>query len=139
MIYEAKVSFTQQDNKGYDKVFKQAFVINDAETFTEVEAKMYKDFDGYKDFDVTDIKRSVVKEIANSRTYEDEKIYEATLLDVYLEEDGTEKETTYRILFFSKSYESANAYITEYVKQGYNLEIIKLRKTKFVDVIEVNS
>ena len=57
------------------------------------------------------------------------------MMDVFHDDEGNEKPLKYKILFFSKTYESANAFITEYSKQGYDMSLVSLKLTKFVDVI----
>ena len=103
--------------------------------FTQVESKLYEKFEGYKDFDVVAIKRSNIKEIANQRTNNDDVIWQAELQDIFHDDEGNEKLLKYKILFFSKTYESANTFITEYAKQGYDMSLVSLKLTKFMDVI----
>ena len=101
----------------------------------QVESELHKEFKGYKDFDVVAIKRSNIKEIANQRTNNDDVIWQAELQDIFHDDEGNEKLLKYKILFFSKTYESANTFITEYAKQGYQMSLVSLKLTKFIDVI----
>ena len=135
MIYEATIQFVTIDNKGNDKTMKESYVIENAELFSEVENKMLEDYAGLTALDVIAIKRSNVKEIANTRQYNDDVIWEATMQSVFHDDEGNEKYTKYKVLFYSKNSASANAFIEEYMKQGYDLELIGLKLTKFIDVI----
>ena len=135
MIYEATIQFVTIDNKGNDKTMKESYVIENAELFSEVENKMLEDYAGLTALDVIAIKRSSVKEIANTRQYNDDVIWEATMQSVFHDDEGNEKYTKYKVLFYSKNSASANAFIEEYMKQGYDLELIGLKLTKFIDVI----
>ena len=134
MIHEAQVQFTQDEKTVKENVLTEGF-----DLFAEVEAKLIEEYSGYEDVDVTAIKRSKIKEIANARTErtaDDDLIFTATLVDVFLNDDGSEKETKYDIAFFSKNMDTAHAYIKEYVSQGYNLAIKGIKETKFVDVLK---
>ena len=131
MRYEATITFTQEE-----KTIKEQIIVEDCELFAEVEAKLYEKEKGYEDVDVTAIKRSKIKEIANERTSDDEKIFLATLVDVFLNDDGSEKEMKYTIAFFSKTMDSAHAYISQYASQGYNMSVTKIIESKFVDVLK---
>ncbi len=134
MIYQGTISYVKIDGSGKDKACKDSYLI-DAETFASVENTLYDEFGHLTDIDVQSIKRSRITEIANARTNEDEKIFIAILVDVFIGEDGTTKETKYQVAFFSKDINTAHAYIREYVKQGYSMEIKALKESKLVDVI----
>ena len=135
MIYESTITYKGIDNKGVEKLFKESYVISNAELFAEVENKMQEEFTAYQELDVVDIKRSKIKEIANGRTSDDENLWMSELLSVFVEDDGTEKEIKNKVLFFATTYDKANAFITQYVKQGYNMEIVSTKKTHFIDVL----
>ena len=131
MIYEATISY--KNEKGNTE--KESYVLNDKESWSDVEMTFYLSFDGYKELDVESIKRSKIKEIANSRESEGDLLWMAEMMDVFHDDEGNEKPLKYKILFFSKTYESANAFITEYSKQGYDMSLVSLKLTKFADVL----
>lgn len=135
MIYESKVSFTSFDNNGNEKVFKQRYIVENAESFGDAETQTYQMCDGEDNLDVTDIKRSRLKEILNKRTSGDEYIWIAEVRDTFTNDEGEEQELTYKVAFYSKTIDSAMAYIKEYLRQGYDMELISLKKSNFVDVI----
>ncbi len=136
MIYEATIQFIAIDNNGNDKSTKQSYIIENAELFAQVENRLYEEFEGYTDLDVVAIKRSKIKEIANERTSDDEKVFLATLVDVFLNDDGSEKEIKYTIAFYSKDMNTAHAYIREYVSQGYNMGVKQIKESKLIDVLK---
>jgi hypothetical protein len=135
-MYEGTIQFITQDKRGNDKPVKEQFILEHCESFSDAEAQLFDYGSSLTEIDVVAVKRSKLKEIANERTNEDEKIFLATLVDVFLNEDGTEKEMKYTIAFFSKSMASANAYINEYAKQGYNMSITKIVESKYDDVLK---
>lgn len=136
MIYEGTISYTTINDKGNDVSKKEQFILENAESFTHAEEQLCDYGSGLTAIEVIAIKQSKIKEIANERTSDDEKIFLATLVDVFLNDDGSEKELKYTIAFFSKNMDSAHAYIREYASQGYNMSITKIVKSKFDDVLK---
>lgn len=135
MIYESKVSFTSFDNNG-KKVCKQRYIVENAETFFDAETQTYQTCDGEDNLDVTDIKRSKLKEIANKRQDVTGVIWIADIQDTSVDDNGEEKYNVYKVAFYSTTFDNAKAFITEYLKQGYgDRELISLKKSNFVDVI----
>ncbi len=136
MIYELTISYLGQSKKGDSKTVKESYIDADAELFADVENSAYGAFAaGRADFEVIAIKRSKIREIANKRTCDDDKVFVATLVDVFLQDDGMEKETKYTIAFFAKDINGAHAFIRDYALQGYNMSITEIKETSFVDVL----
>lgn len=131
MIYEATVSYKTED----DKVVKDYYVIENSVSFSDAEETIHTEFEGYKELDVESIRRSKIKEIANSRESEGDFLWMAEMMDVFHDDEGNEKTLKYKILFFSKTYDSANSFISEYSKQGYDMSLVSLKLTKFSDVL----
>lgn len=137
MLYEAKVSYKTQNDEGQEVLKKEQYVVEECECFAQVEEKMYEalNYDNFKETDVTDIKRSRIKEIANGCSSDDEKLFMAEVQDIFTTDDGTEKELKYKILFYATNIESAMDFICEYIKQGYNMKLVSLKKTNFITVL----
>lgn len=136
MIYESKVLFTMFDDaKGCDRVIRQRYIVGEAEHFTDAEAQVFEYLVGESNLDVTDLKRSSIREIANPRTSEDEKIWIAELQDVFTNDEGEEIYTKYKLAFHATTFDNALAYITKYMQQGYSMELVSLKKSNFVEII----
>ena len=136
MIYETQIAFTGLDNNGNEKTMKERYIVANGESFSDVEDGLYKEFAPiYNDVDVTEIKRSKIKEIANTRQNDSELLWLAELQDTFTNDDGVEKTLKYKILFYAITFDSAKTLITEYAKQGYDLELISLKLTRFTDVL----
>lgn len=131
MIYEGTVAFVSLD----DKMTKLNVVVSDAVSFADAERQLEVAFEGEKDLDVVALKRSKVKEIANMSTEHKDFLWIATLADSYVI-DGKEKSVKYDILLHAENFESAKRFIEEYMKQGYNMELVSLKLTTFVIVIQ---
>ena len=136
MAYEIQISYVTVNKKGNDRNTKENLILEHAESFADAEQIGYDYGSGYTGLDVVAIKRSKIKEIANERTSDDEKIFLATLVDVFHNDDGSEKEMKYTIAFFSKNMSTANVYINEYAKQGYNMSITKIVESKYDAVLK---
>lgn len=135
MIYEVQVSYQHANEQGKEVLCKDKFIVENGTTFGDVEKTMFDMIAGFKESDVIAIKRSKAKEIANTREHETDGIWEATVADTYLMDDGSEKTIKYKILFFSKSSDTANAFMNEYLKQGYDMTLVGIKLTPFVDII----
>ena len=136
MIYEVQVTYTKFDEeKQTEKSVKENFIVNEAESFADAETQAYEYCKAFKDADVTAIKQSKIKEIANERSNQDDSVWLAEMQDVFIDDAGNEKPIKYRVAFFSPTYESANAFITDYSRQGYEMQLVSLKLTKFGEVI----
>ena len=135
MIYEAQSTYQTTNDKGVEVTKKENYIVDNQELFAFVENKMFDEFGGYNNLDVVAIKRSRIKEIANIRTSDDDLIWCAELQDVFHDDDGQEKVSKYKILLFAKTFDSAKAFISEYMKQAYDMSLVSLKLTKFMDVI----
>lgn len=136
MIYESKVSFTKIDNKGNDKVMKEKYLVAEAETFGDAEDLTFQFCEGETDLDVIDVKRSKVKEIINSRSNDDDKIFVADVEAKTINEEGEEVEYVYKWALFAVDFDDAYRKVNEYLKQGYDMSCVGMKKTKFVDIID---
>lgn len=136
MIYEATTTHIVIDDKGNDKTKKERFIIDNMETFSEVESMLFEEYGSLREFDVPAIKRSNIKEIANKRQSDEDKIYIAEIEDVFTTDTGEEKPIKYKIAFFSSSnFDDALCFITEFLKQGFDMSLISLKQSNFVDVL----
>lgn len=136
MIYKFQIQYVAVDESGNDKQMKENYVTEQFNMFSEVENFALEYFSAFTDIDVVEIKRDArIKEIANSRSNGDDMIWEAVVQETFLIEDK-EKKSKYRMLLFAPSFDSAKAFITEYMKQGYNdMKLVSLKLTKYIDVL----
>ena len=136
MIHEVTIAFTVAGKNGEGKTVKEQYLVDNRNLFAEVEDAMYVGFDGHKDLDVIAVKRSRIKEIINTRQSEDDLIWMAELQDTFVDDDGKEKYIKYKVVLYSKTFDTAKAFISEYIKQGYNLALVSLKLTKFEEVLK---
>lgn len=137
MIYEATITYLTRDNNGNDKQMKKSYIVDNVETFAQVEELLYQEFQNLTDIDVIAIKRSNINEIINRCSNADEKIWLADIVQMFVDENGAEKEMRYKFSFFSLNTDTAFQYVKEYLKQGYDdMELVGLKKTRFQDIFE---
>lgn len=132
MFYEIKLKVEKENAKGEIKEVKEHF-ITDVDLFCEAEAKGLELYNGK--CDVFSIIRSKIREIVNDKD-EANPFFKATLIDVFINDDGTEKENPYPVLVCAKDLNEANRIMEYYMRQGLgNFRLEGIVKTKILDVI----
>lgn len=134
MIWECTISHLVIDGEK-ENLKKEKYLLENCESFGEVETKMLSLFNSYTGLDVATIKRSKVCEIINAKKNGNEKIFEATISDVFVDDNGNEKNINYLMILFANGFDEALATMMNYIKQGYNMELVRLRKTSIVDIL----
>ena len=138
MIFEATITTTTVDDKGNDKALKRNFVLENYDTFGEVEKKLYEEFGNENGFEVCAIKISKLKEVANEKPSGDteSKIFIMTICDTFVLDDGDEKTMKYTVAFFAKDMREAHQFAQQYIIQGLDdMELKGIKESKFEEVI----
>lgn len=132
MFYEIKLKVEKENSKGEMKEVVEHF-ITDVGLFAEAEANSLEQYNG--NCDVISITRSNVVEIVNEKE-EDKPFYKATLIDIFIDDNGNEKETKYYTLVCAKDITEANRLMQEHMRQGLNdMRLDAIQKTKIIDLI----
>lgn len=133
MFYEAKLKVEKENKKGERKQVAEHFIIEGIDLFCEAEAKALELYNG--NCDVFAIIRSKIREIVNEKE-EDKPFFKATLIDIFVNEDGTEKETPYPVLVCASDMKEANRLMEEYMKSGMqDFRLEGIVKTKILDAL----
>lgn len=139
MFYEVTTMHSEIDAKGANKEILSKYIVDGCESFSEAE---YKSFEYVSPVsagacDVTKINRSKIREFINTQNAEaGQSIYVATVADVFVDDNGNEKEIKYNVAIWATSVGEANELVGEYLKQGMeDFRIIGVKRTKFVDLI----
>lgn len=139
MFYHVKVQFTNVNENGATIKEKHEVLVDNCEFFAEAEKKASDEFinDGYGDVEVTNMKRSNIMEFANSpQGGDDENIYTATIVSIFVEENGKEKETKYNVGVFAKSVNEATSIVQQYMKMGLqDMRLVSVKETKIESVL----
>lgn len=132
MLYEFKVKVERENAKGELKQVSEHYIIDGCELFAEVEAKALEEFGA--ECDVFAITRSKIKEIVNQKDI-DKPFFKATVVDVYTDDNGEEKESSYQVLVCGKNVAEATKIIEEYLKTGFDMRLDGIVKTKILDLL----
>ena len=139
MFYHVKVQFTSVNESGATIKEKHEVLVDNCEFFAEAEKKALDEFiyAGVGDVEVTNMKRSNIMEFANSHQGgDDENIYTATIVSIFVEENGKEKETKYHVGVFAKSVNDATSIVQQYMKMGLqDMRLVSGKETKIESVI----
>lgn len=136
-MYELQINYVTVDNRGNDRNVKENLVLLNAISFAEAEEIGYKYGDGLTDIDVVSIKRSKIKEVLNERSKETDLIWQAELMTLFCDDEGNEKQIKYKTILFAETFDSAKAFVTEYMRQGYDdMSLVSLKLTKFSEVVK---
>ena len=139
MFYHVKVQFSSVNESGARIKEKHEVLVDNCEFFAEAEKKVLDEFiyAGTGDVDVTNMKRSNIMEFANSHQGgDDENIYTATIVSIFVEENGKEKETKYHVGVFAKSVNDATSIVQQYMKMGLqDMRLVSVKETKIESVL----
>lgn len=135
MYYEITVKYDDTNDNG--KKIKQKtekLLSGDILTFTEAESLGYSFLTNFNNTDVTNIKRSRIRELANSPE-SGNILYIAKLQSVFTEDTGKQKSMYYYIGVYAPDIDTAKIRTTEYLKQGYNgITLCGINETKMIPV-----
>lgn len=84
--------------------------------------------------EVYNIAISKIKEIVNTKT-DDKPFFKAIVADIYLDEEGNEKEQKSAVLVCATDVKDATKIMEDYLKQGYNMGLIGINRVKILSVI----
>ena len=139
MFYHVKVQFSSVNESGARIKEKHEVLVDNCEFFAEAEQKVLDEFiyAGTGDVEVTNMKRSNIMEFANSpQGGNDDNIYTATIVSIFVEENGKEKETKYHVGVFAKSVNEATSIVQQYMKMGLqDMRLVLVKETKIESVL----
>ena len=79
--------------------------------------------------DIQSLKQSQIKEVATQ--FNGEFTYIATLKDIWLDTDGTEKDLKYKVLLWAEDLTDANHNIHQLARQGYDMLIEGIKQVDY--------
>lgn len=135
MIWETQVAYTIIDKKGNDRQVKEKYLVEHGDTFTVVEDKLFGEFGARTCFEVQAIKQSKAKEILSYKKDVEENIWLCELQDVFHTDEGEEKYIKYKVFLCAKTFDEAKARLCEYIKQGYDMDIVNIKLTNYEDIL----
>ncbi len=135
MIWETQVAYITIDKKGNDKQVKEKFLVEYAESFSDVENRLYKEFGDKTNFEVQAIKQSKAKETLSYKKDGDELIWCAEMQDIFYTDEGEEKYIKYKVFLCAKTFDEAKSNLYEYIAQAYDMTVVSVKLTNFEDIL----
>lgn len=136
MLYEIKLTVDKVLDSGEQKPVKEHYIV-DAETHGDAERIGFELYPN-TNVDVVAVYRSDIREIINNKE-EEKPFFKATVIDVFTEDDGREKETKYQMLVCAKDIMEATNLMKQYLEQGYDMRLDALKRVKIIDYIKYES
>lgn len=135
MFHEVTLKRVIVDQNGDDKLLNERYLTENKEVLSESE---YATLQLFPECDVTCIKVSTLLEFINKRENEKQFIYLINLEQKFLDENGKEITTKYAVGLFCENLQKASSIALEYAKEsiGGDMELVSVRKTKFIDIIK---
>ena len=133
MLIEVKVK-TVRTIDGKTRKKTETYILG-KEVFAEAEYKVTAELTEEQEsnlldnFEIQSLKIASVREVCTQ--FEGEKTYVATLKDIFLETDGTEKTVKYKVLLWANSLSQANTCVQELASQGYNMNIEGIKEVEY--------
>lgn len=89
-----------------------------------------------EDFEIQSLRISPIKEIVVR--YNGEHTYIATLKDVWLEDDGTEKYLRYKVLLWANNLSEATQHVNDLAREGYDMLIEGVKEVNYILITDEN-
>lgn len=93
-----------------------------------------KEYGEINTFEIQSLRMSPIKEIADQ--YSGEYPYIATLIDIYIDDDGNEKKLKYKVLLWADSLTQANQRAQALSKEGYNMLIEGIKQVDYEYLVD---
>ena len=138
MLIEAKVRVARKiDGKIRKRI--ETYIL-DKQFFSEAEFQVTHELSEEQNsnlidaFEIQQLKIASIKEICSQ--YRGENTYIATLKDIWLETDGTEKVIKYRVLLWANNLTEANNNALQMARQGYEMQIAGIKQVDYIYLTE---
>ena len=136
MYYEITDRVKRVKDDGTEKEVNERY-ITDCLTFAEAEQKGMEAYSADNtDGDVVAVKRSNVKEIVNENE-EKEHYFKATIVDIFTDDNGNEKELKYYVLIRADNLTEATSKANDYLRQGLSdMRLDGIVKTNILELLK---
>lgn len=115
----------------------ETYVVDSCELYSNAEyrvmsALVQEQEDGtVENFEIQSLKLSQIKEIDNQTIDNTLPSFVATLIDIFLQDDGTEKKMKYKVLLWADNLTAANRRANELSHQGYDMQIEGIKQVDY--------
>jgi hypothetical protein len=92
-----------------------------------------------ENFEIQSLRISPIKEVAEQFNTATSVTYIATLKDIRLADDGTEKTLKYKVLLWAEDLTQANRNAQQLAREGYDMQIEGIKQVDYEYLTEVNN
>jgi len=89
-----------------------------------------------ENFQIQNLRVSQIKEIDDQSINNSIPSFIATLIDIFLQNDGTEKKLKYKVLLWADNLTAANRRANELSHQGYDMQIEGIKQVDYEYLVE---
>ena len=132
MLIEVKVKVARVID-GKTRKRTETYVM-DKEFFSQAEYTVTELLNGdttVEDFQIQILKLSQIKEIDDQSIDNSIPSFIATLIDIFHQDDGTEKKLRYKVLLWADNLTAANRRANELSHQGYDMQIEGIKQVDY--------
>lgn len=132
MLIEVKVKVSRVID-GKTRKRTETYVLN-KEFFSQAEydvTGLLNEDTTVEDFQIQSLKLSQIKEIDDQSINNSIPSFIATLIDIFHEDDGTEKKLKYKVLLWADNLTSANRRALELSHQGYDMLVEGIKQVDY--------
>ena len=132
MLIEVKVKVARVID-GKTRKRTETYILN-KEFFSQAEYDVTGLLNGdttVEDFQIQSLKLSQIKEIDDQSINNSIPSFIATLIDIFHEDDGTEKKLKYKVLLWADNLTSANRRALELSHQGYDMLVEGIKQVDY--------
>lgn len=137
MLIEVKVKVARVID-GKTRKRTETYVMN-KEFFSQAEydvTELLNEDTTIEDFQIQSLKLSQIKEIDDQSIDNSIPSFIATLIDIFHQDDGTEKKMKYKVLLWADNLTAANRRANELIHQGYDMQIEGIKQVDYEYLIE---
>ena len=136
MLIEVRVKVARVID-GKTRKRTETYVVDSCELYSNAEyrvmsALVQEQEEGtVENFEIQSLKLSQIKEIDNQTIDNILPSFVATLIDIFLQDDGTEKKIKYKVLLWADNLTAANRRANELSHQGYDMQIEGIKQVDY--------
>jgi len=120
----------------------ETYVVDDCELYSNAEYRVMSTLvreqkEGtIENFEIQSLKLSQIKEIDDQTINNSIPSFIATLIDIFHQDDGTEKKLKYKVLLWADNLTAANRRANELSHQGYDMQIEGIKQVDYEYLVE---
>jgi hypothetical protein len=136
MLIEVKVKVARVID-GKTRKRTETYVVNNCELYSNAEYRVMsiliheQEESTVESFEIQSLRLSQIKEIDDQTINNTLPSFIATLIDIFHQDDGTEKKLKYKVLLWADNLTAANRRANELSHQGYDMQIEGIKQVDY--------